>query len=134
MKSPMYVPDDPEGIVLREWPAVELEYGRNYGVPAVTTAWGARAILGDHGLDFVPDRVDARGPRKHELLGYLSAREHGFSDLSEAVDEMRFDPASDELKTVFEDEDAIVVASTNASYGYLYLRAWFKADEITTGD
>jgi hypothetical protein len=43
---------------------------------------------------------------------------------------MSFDPGDDELHTVFEDDDAIVVASTNASYGYLYLRAWFKVDEI----
>ncbi len=126
MRKPRYVPDDPNGIVLQEWPPVTLQYGRNYGVPAVTTAWGARAILGDHGLDIVPDRVDAQGPRKKELLAYLN---DDFGDLRERVDEMRFDPASDELKTVFEDDLAIVVASTNASFGYLYLRAWFKADE-----
>ncbi len=106
---------------------VQLEYGRNYGVPAVTTAWGARAILGSHGLDIVPDRVDAQGPRKKELLAYLN---DDFGDLRERVDEMSFDPGDDELHTVFLDATAIVVASTNASYGYLYLRAWFKADEI----
>jgi hypothetical protein len=109
---------------------VTLEYGRNYGVPAVTTAWGARGILGSAGLDIVPDRVDAQGWRKDELMTYLFAN---FPDLVERVGEMEWDPGSDELHTVFEDETAILVASTNASYGYLYLRAWFKADEIEAG-
>ena len=127
MEPPRYVPDDPNGIVLQE-PAVELQYGRNYGVPAVTTAWGARAILGDQGLDILPDRVDAEGPRKKELLDYLKGLpDH---DLFTRVDEMSFDPGDDELHTVVEDDNVIVVASTNASHGYLYLRAWFKADEI----
>ena len=107
---------------------VTLDYGRNYGVPAVTTAWGARGILNDYGLDIVPDRVDAAGPRKAELQKYLGET---FGDFTEQVLAMNFDPSSDELQTVFEDEATILVASTNASFGYLYLRAWFKADEIT---
>ncbi len=108
--------------------AITLDYGRNYGVPAVTTAWGARAILNDQWLDLVGDRMHAAGPLKDDLLAYLKET---FPDLDRKVVSMRFDPTSDELRTVFEDETAIVVASTNASYGYLYLRAWFKADEIT---
>ena len=109
---------------------VQLEYGRNYGVPAVTTAWGARGILNDYGLDIVPNRVDRQGPRAEELVTYLGSPKHGFNDLRKRVDEMSFDPGSEELLTMFEDDNAIVVASTNASFGYLYLRAWFKADEI----
>ena len=105
---------------------VTLQYGRNYGVPAVTTAWGARGILTDGMLDLVGDRMGGEGPRKAELIVYLRAT---FPDLEGRVQGMEWDPASDELKTVFEDETAIVVASTNASFGYLYLRAWFKADE-----
>ena len=105
---------------------VTLDYGRNYGVPAVTTAWGARAILTDGVLDLVGDRMGGEGPRKRELLTYL---EVNFPNLDQRVLEITFDPASDELQTLFEDDKAIVVASTNASFGYLYLRAWFKADE-----
>jgi len=127
---PMYVPDDPEGIVLQEWPAVEVPYGRNYGVPPVTTAWGARGILTDGVLDLLGDRMGGEGPLKWDLIGYLR---DNFPDLDKRVQEMTWDPASDELQTVFEDVTAIVVASTNASFGYLYLRAWFKADEITSG-
>lgn len=106
---------------------VGLLYGRTYGVPEATTAWGARAILTRDYLDIVPNRVDAAGPRKAELLDYLRDE---FSDLAGRVLEMAWDPSSDELATVFDDETAIVVASTNASGGYLYLRAWFKADEV----
>ncbi len=106
---------------------VQLEYGRNYGVPDVTTAWGARAILTDGMLDLVSDRQGGEGPRKIELMTYL--RLH-YPDLHVRVAEMSWDPGDNELHTVFEDDTAIVVASTNASYGYLYLRAWFKADEI----
>ena len=106
---------------------VQPPFGRNYGVPDVTTAWGARGILTDGMLDLVGDRMGAEGPRKPELLTYLKAQ---FPDLDKRVREMEWDSGSEDLQTVFEDETAIVVASTNASYGYLYLRAWFKADEI----
>ncbi len=112
---------------LQNWGPVTLQYGRNYGVPPVSTAWGARAILTDGKLDLVGDRMGGAGPLKKQLMEYLTAT---FPDLDKRVEEMTWDPASDELQTVFENDDAIVVASTNASFGYLYLRAWFKADEI----
>ena len=105
---------------------VTLEYGRNYGVPPVTTAWGARGILTDGMLDLLSDRMGGEGPRKQELFTYL--QDH-FPRLAPKVRDMTWDPASDELQTIFRDNTAIVVGSTNASYGYLYLRAWFKADE-----
>jgi hypothetical protein len=127
MRPPKYVPDDPNGIVLQNWGPVTLQYGRNYGVPPVSTAWGARAILTDGMLDLVSDRQGGEGPRKEGLMTYL--RLH-YPELHVRVAEMSFDPRWDELQTVFENEDAIVVASTNASFGYLYLRAWFKVDEI----
>jgi len=112
----------------------QLQYGRNYGVPDVTTAWGARAILHQQGgVDIVHDRQGGDGPRKAELMAYLNEK-FPWGKLQTRVDELLYKgalkPDSDELVVLFADDQVKLVGSPNASYGYLYMRAWFKEDEI----
>lgn len=105
---------------------VALTWGRNFDVPPVSSAWGARAIFRDGRIiDIVGDRQDAAGPRKHEIVEYLNTKVPPIRELQGWLN-----PAGDDEVVVYEDDDFIVVGSPQSSYGYFYLRAWFKADEL----
>lgn len=110
---------------------VQVPYGRNYGVPEVSSAWGARAILRNgagNPIDIVGDRQGAAGPRSSEIVEYLNTHV-GRLDYDGWID-----PSSEGQVTLYSDEEFVVVGSPQGSYGYLYIRAWFRDDEYTEAD
>ena len=111
-----------------------LMYGYKPGLPdGIEVAWGARAIMMAGGaLDFLPDRQDAIGPddERRAFLDYLVS-EVGDKPWERvkalhAEGAIRHDRADEH--TLYEDDTVIVKANTNASYGYLYVVAYRKAD------
>ena len=115
-----------------------LMYGYNAGRPEGNeVAWGCRAIVNfNHGrtfLDIPWDRTDAIGPdeKREEFLATL--RNEVGDDWINIAQELldRGDIRGDEEKEVVlhADENAIIKANTNGSYGYLYVVAYPASDE-----
>lgn len=126
-EKPVFV-NQPFELPMAEWPDTRphLQY-RCYhldetGYPA---AWGARTIL-DHGrVDIVPDRVDTFGSDedKNRLFEYLG--EHLPREvLNDKAGYLR--GGDDEAHVLLDDDVVKVVASPQASYGYLYITAVLK--------
>jgi hypothetical protein len=100
----------------------------------VQTAWGARWIISPAGdVDPVWDRTDAIGPdhRRRELLDHLAARvgDTPYLKAPRAARARRVVPLRrrpcDPVRGRGRDRDG----HPRRSYGYLYVGAWFKADE-----
>jgi hypothetical protein len=111
----------------------QLRFGLN-PPEGVQTAWGARWIISPAGdVDPVWDRTDAIGPdhRRRELLDHLAARvgDTPHQKARELLERGELSRSDDARVTLYEDEVVTVVANPRRSYGYLYVGAWFKADE-----
>lgn len=109
----------------------KLRFGYNAGLPeGVRAAWGCRAIWNGSGLpDIVWDRTDAFGDdeARRPLLDYL--REIVGDAPWEAARTMSgLWPDRDYDAVLFEDDEVIVRANTQASGGYLYVCAYRKID------
>jgi len=110
-----------------------LRFGLN-PPEGVETAWGARWIIDPHGgVDPVWDRVDAIGPtdRRRQLLEYLNAEvgdapEHQARQLLERGE---LSWSQDTTVTLYDDQEVTIRANPRRSFGYLYVGAWFKADQ-----
>ena len=107
----------------------------NYGVSSAeipddcAAALGYRAILRNDHIDIVQDRVarhfptqeghdallDWYGAKAMNWLGNLAQRIRGNDPMTYALDDGRFH----------------IRASTQASYGYLYVTVWMDAEEAT---
>jgi hypothetical protein len=76
---------------------------------------------------------DAIGPdhRHRELLDHLAARvgDTPHQKARELLERGELSRSDDARVTLYEDEVVTVVANPRRSYGYLYIGAWFKADE-----
>lgn len=113
---------------------VKLQFGYNKGIlPGVTTAWGARAIHDNYGVDIPPDRQCVEGPRATELCDALNTK-FNRGKMNEKVKELvprdyPGMPQGNYEYVLYEDDDLLVVANTQRSFGYLYIVAFFK-DEI----
>jgi len=108
-----------------------------YRVPEGTkTFWGCRAILDGRNfkhryVDFVYDRQSLMGESKKDRDELIYWLESGV--LKQAIskaDELfkNFEIMTDMNKefTLYEDEKGIVISNPGASYGYLYVSAYFK--------
>lgn len=114
---------------------IRLPFGCNKGIPDnVTVAWGARLIAP---ADLLWDRQgcagrEEGGPERVALLDWLGkgagdkardyCRDHriGCAYSSVAASD------SDEVVTLYEDDQGIVVGSPQSSHGYVYIAAWLK--------
>jgi len=109
---------------------LRLAFGCNKALPdGVTAAWGARFIYPD---DLVWNRQDLKGENTDPLKDWLNA-----GALGEARRAARLkapDGTTDETVVLYEDDTGIVVANPQASYGYLYVAAWLKADINPKGE
>lgn len=104
-----------------------LGYGLRDAPTDAPAAWGARLIFPN---DLVWDRTDMYGEQedKNRLLDWLNthAPRIGSDDFLNLV--YRNTSASGEhVFTIAEDDTAIMQASAQGSYGYLYVAAWLKA-------
>ncbi len=111
----------------------QLRFGLN-PPDGVETAWGARWIIDPHGsVDEVWDRTDAVGPddRRRELLDYLHARvgHAPHQHASRLLERGELSWSQDAPVTLYDDEAVTVVGNPRRSFGYLYVGAWFKADQ-----
>jgi len=120
-----------------DWQALDRpQWGLRTAIPEGTeVSWGSRAILSRGFADLVYCSVAAPTRKDAQLL--TTALDGGI--LEEALGRVRelcesYEMAGDEaqLFTLYDDGDVVVVANTNASYGYLYLAAWFTAEGLAT--
>lgn len=125
----------------------KLEWGLSHAVPEhAPVAWGARAIIHDGGafFDLLPDRQHMIGSdslraalgRAMNRLGahdgYLARAQAEYKDLSYSG-ELRWD--HEQTFKLVEDRGHLCIhASPRASYGYLYVAAWFDTDNIDTSE
>lgn len=107
-----------------------LEFGLNAELPDdVTLAWGARLIFPD---DLVWNRQSVIGKDHPDCQKFGAwCDKHGVRGaLKEArrLSEKRLLlPSDNRVVVLYEDEQGIVKGNPNASYGYLYVVAYFKA-------
>jgi hypothetical protein len=105
-------------------PERKLAFGLRQIPDDVVTCWGARLIWP---CDVVWDRQDIVGSEddRRALTFWLND-----GALSKALDAKRieglFRPDSDRVDTLYEDDEGIVKANPQGSYGYLYVAAWLK--------
>lgn len=99
-------------------------------VPDGCTAWGARAIFRPNDLrsvDLLPDRVDAVGPHKADLLAHLNS--HCSVALLDQQASLFFPRGNEQEHAVLHEDGYVrVVASPQGSCGYLYITAIWKDD------
>ncbi len=115
----------------------ESTWGLGREAPENATAvWGARAIFNRGGLiDIVPDRqgID-RGapPERKRLIAALRAADKAIRAKARALSQTGdLEPDTRNRVVLYEDAGLIVIANTNASYGYLYMGAWLKPEIAT---
>jgi hypothetical protein len=107
-----------------------LTFGYNAGLPeGVRAAWGARFIFPD---DLLHDRTGIFGDEaeRKALIEWLNG-----GVLTAARDAARkagLRPDESREVVLYEDDKGKVVANPNASYGYLYVAGWLKADVPVT--
>lgn len=110
---------------------VQLTFGYTKGLPEGTdTAYGARAIYDGNWVDFLPDRQCAEGPRKYDLLDYLNKNVNQ-GVLKDKIKQLVCPDYPGMKKptpeVILHDDDTVVVkANTQASFGYVYICAYFK--------
>lgn len=114
----------------------QLRFGLN-PPEDVETAWGARWIISPVGdVESVWDRVDAIGPteRRHQLLDYLNMRVRDAPQQTarRLLERGELSWSVDMAVTLYEDQEVTVVGNPRRSFGYLYVGAWFKADQPPT--
>jgi hypothetical protein len=106
-------------------PERKLGFGLRTLPEEVTCAWGARWIWP---ADLVWDRTDIFGSEaeRDDLVAWLNGGALPAARAEARRQADRFELKSDAQHTVtlFEDERGIVLASPQASYGYLYVAAW----------
>lgn len=118
-----------------------MSWGLTGAAPEGTAAiWGARLIVDQRGtVDMLPDRqgpgtgVDSHSDVYGELLDLLNAGplREALAGLKEALRSYAIRTDVQDGWTLYEDEQVIVQADTNASYGYCYVGAWLKASVPT---
>jgi hypothetical protein len=110
----------------------DLAYGRRTGIPKdIKTAWGARLIAPN---DLVHDRQDLvaeNDEAKSELIAWLNGSPEGTGAIAKmrewlAESYWMFRQDFDQELVLYEDEQGIIVGSTQASYGYVYAAGWLK--------
>ena len=105
-----------------------LEWGLDRSIDAdqVEAAWGARAIWNRGYIDLLWDRQDMKGPKEAcELLAEW-VNKQGLKEIDRKLKDRNIYQSSQE--TVMQDNrykgrKVSIVASPNASHGYLYLTA-----------
>ena len=123
----------------------KLGWGLVHAVPAhAPVAWGARAIIGDSQpfFDLLPDRqsmVGSEGLCKalRRALNQLGPHDGYLARAQQSYDELRLKgdirPSSHGVVKLVHDEGHLCIhADARASYGYLYVAAWFDAEDIDT--
>lgn len=110
-----------------------LAFGYNPGLAGATCAWGARWIIHQDGdVDFVPDRQDCIGSAaaKAELLSWLNGtvKNQPNDVLRELLQNHQLSTRETKEVVLYEDERGIVLGNPNASAGYFYVVARFKAE------
>jgi hypothetical protein len=107
-----------------------LQFGYNRGLPpGRTVAWGARLIVTQSGsVDLVHDRQAAIGADEPlaRLLAHLNGLDPYFTErISRLLRDGAMQTRTAEELTVHTDDVVVIVANTNASYGYCYVVAYF---------
>ena len=110
-----------------------LEFGLNPLPPGVRVAWGCRAIITQDGhFDVPPDRMGTIGPEEERkaLINHLNtqASTKPWEKVKQLLRSGELSTRSDDKVTLYEDDTLVVEASPNASAGYLYVAAYYKAD------
>lgn len=113
-----------------------VPFGLNHGVPEAMNAWGARYIINANGLvDFVPNRQGAVGLDTADLMTEVNKI---MPEVEERISRMlvlgqiRPDEKPEDVgyHTIYDDGELVVRATPNGSCGYLYVRVWFRDEEI----
>jgi hypothetical protein len=120
---------------------MKLEFGLSREIPdGAYVAYGARGILQSDGVDILPDRQciatdceeGMEDEVKEELIDYLESH-FDRKKLNEKVAEMVYPDYQGMgdawTYTLYYDKRMIVKASTNRSFGYLYIVAYFHTDK-----
>lgn len=113
--------------------SVQLQFGLNRAIPeSAKVAWGCRFIMErDGGLDFVWDRQSGVGENLQAFLDKLNelhivnAIRHNWKRYYDA--QRGYIPQNEDVITVFEGHGLKAVASTNASFGYVYCAVFEEA-------
>jgi hypothetical protein len=105
-----------------------LRFGYNAGLPeGIQSAWGCRAILDAGYADIPHDRVDSFGDSA-AIVDYLN-KNFNKGMMNDKVKQLvpPDRPGMDAPEIVLFDDDKLVVkCSTQRSFGYLYICAYFK--------
>jgi hypothetical protein len=110
-----------------------MPFGLSREVPAdKTAAWGARFIYPD---DMLPDRQSFPGmetPAGQSLKAWLNSGALGKARKAarRMADTYKITPRTSETVTLFEDSFGKILASPNASHGYLYVVGFAKDESV----
>lgn len=118
-----------------------LDWGLNAHPDDAPGCWGARAILRPHRsmspIDLVPNRQSGGG----ELFAVLASllKDAGGIEVAQArvkalLDNALMASSESKLFTLIDNDMMTMVADTRASYGYLYISAWLKAETFDVSE
>ena len=115
---------------------LKLAFGYSAGIPDdVTTAWGARLIAPNDLLYDRQDLVAENATAKADLIAWLNGSPSGTGALAkmrEWLKENYWQFGQDDVEhVIYEDDEGIIVGSTQASYGYIYVAGWLKPDRLS---
>ena len=104
-----------------------LEWGLDNAAGA-KAAWGTRAIWKDGFIDVLADRTSVIGsPEDRAILQQkMASLALNFSDINDRLVSNGYDTSSNDVFTIYEDDEFIFTCSPQGSYGYLYMTARLK--------
>jgi hypothetical protein len=125
----------------------KLEWGLVHAVPEhAPVAWGARSIISDTMpfFDLLPDRQHMVGSEAlraalGRAMNQLGSHDGYLARAQAAYDKLRQEgavrPSSQGLVKLVDDKGHLCIhADARSSYGYLYVAAWFDAEDIDTSE
>jgi len=114
----------------------EPQWGLVSAIPDNSPAgYGARCIQSHGAIGFVADRTGTFSyDNGHKIALEAILNRAGFMDhirhrYAELFEQGKFQQNSRDVETLFEDRAIIVKASTNGSFGYVYLAAWLRPSD-----
>lgn len=118
-------------------PAFGTYHAKTYMTGEVKAVWGARLIAPDDLLYDRQDLVATDDESKQALIAWLNGAVRGQGAIKQALEFCReqgmgtgcgvLDGSSNNSMVVFEDEQGMMVASPQGSYGYVYITGWLKS-------
>lgn len=112
---------------MSKWLILEWGLQHNVNSESVEAAWGARAIWNRGYIDLLWDRQDMKGTNEGKELLAEWVNKQGLKEIDRKLKDRNVYQSSQETvmqDTRYKGRKFTIIASPNASHGYLYLTAW----------